>query len=1185
MSDGETPRSSTPVAGIDVAALARKMDFYRVTTARPVAVLMVFVAALVFGAFSIRLLPLNLMPDISYPKLTVRTEYPGAAPAEVEDNVSRPLEELLGVVTGLTRIESISRAGASDVVLEFAWDTDMDEASQDVLEKLDVARPNLPDGVEQPLILRYDPTLDPVLTLSLTGEGERYAGEAGLKLLRRIADREVRRLLEPVEGVAAVKVKGGLEEEIQVELDEGQLRRTGIGVKTITDRLAAENINLAGGTMRDGRTRYLVRTVNEFRELEDIREIVIVRRNDRDVRLGDLAVVRSGFRDRDVVTRVDGHEAVEIEVYKEADANIVDMAARVRDRIDTKLAPKLEDDYGAAVTMAADRSRFIQSSIDEVRDTAIVGGGLAVLILFLFLRDLRATLVVGISIPVSVLMTFAPLNLFGISLNIMSLGGLALGVGMLVDNSIVVLESIDRCRQEGDDLVRATVRGTAEVGGAVVASTLTTVAVFFPMVFVEGIAGQMFGDLGMAVVFSLLASLAVALFLIPMLASRRRLNEIAVGAGVGDTAGVLRGLGRSMRTWNCVRELGEALGRIRRRPLTVVFLPYALVRFAIHLAFELFGKLLLVVVVLGTAAVAGVAFAVLRVAMLIARPVLWAFGLGITGIERGYPRVIRWCLRNRAIIYVGFLGSMVFMVWGAGRLDTELVPELHQGEFTVELGLPIGTPLRQTDAEVEPLERAMSERVPNLRSLTATIGSERDATDSDERGEHTARLRVDLDTGTPPTMFEAMVQGGATAQAEQVEAVARDAVRGVLDGVPDVRVNITRPALFSFKSPVEVEVRGLDLDDLRRATEAVAARLATMDGLRDVESSIYPGSPEVHIVYDRDKLTRAGLDIRTVAELVRDKVQGSESTSLRRSDRKVPIRVRLSGIREASVDELRDLVVNPGGTHPIPLSAVAQIDVGRGPNEIRRVGQQRVGLVTANVEGAGLGAISDRIAAALAELPLPAGVDTAITGQSQEWETSAGSLWLALGLSIFLVYVIMAAQFESLIYPFIILFTIPLALVGVIGALLVLDLPLSIVVFLGAILLAGIVVNNAIVLVDYVGQLKERGHSTEEALEIAGAVRLRPILMTTLTTVLGLIPMALGLGDGAEIRMPMAITVIAGLSLSTLLTLVVIPTLYAGVDRFASRLGGKAPADRLREELTQVQPEQLVPEGDADLSD
>jgi HAE1 family hydrophobic/amphiphilic exporter-1 len=1175
-----------PAAGADVAALAEKMDFYRVTTTRPVAVLMVFLAALVFGWFSIRLLPLNLMPDISYPKLTIRTEYPGAAPGEVEDNVARPLEELLGVVTGLTRIESISRAGGADVVLEFAWNTDMDEASQDVLEKLDLVRPNLPDGVEQPLILRYDPALDPVLTLSLSGDasadGSRFAGDDGLKLLRRIADREVRRLLEPVEGVAAVKVKGGLEEEIQIELDEGQLRRTGIGVKTITDRLTAENVNLAGGTMRDGRTRYLVRTVNEFRELEDIREIVIVRRADRDVRLGDVATVRAGWRDRDVITRVDGREAVEIEVYKEADANIVDMADRVRERIDARLAPKLEEDYGATVAVAADRSRFIESSIEEVRSTAVVGGALAVLVLFLFLRDVRATIVVGVSIPVSVLMTFAPLNLFGVSLNIMSLGGLALGVGMLVDNSIVVLESIDRCRQEGDDALRATVRGTAEVGGAVVASTLTTVAVFFPMVFVEGIAGQMFGDLGLAVVFSLLASLAVALFLVPMLASRQKLVDLARGVAGDDRVGVVRGLGQSMKRWNCVSELALYLRGLRRRPLGVLALPYAVVRFAVHLAFEIVGKVLLVGLVLGTGALAGAAWVLMRVGLLVASPVLWLFGALISAVERAYPLLIRASLRNRAIVYAGFAGSMWFLVWGAGRLDTELIPEIHQGEFTVELGMPIGTPLRQTQADVAPIEAAMREQIGSLRSLTATIGSERDSTEATERGEHTARLRLDLDTGTPPTMWEALVAGGgASAQAERVEAVARDAVRGIVDGVPDLRVTITRPTLFSFKSPVEVEVRGLDLDALRRATDAIAARLTEVEGLRDVESSIHPGSPEVQIVYDRERLVRAGLDIRTVAELVRDKVQGAEATSLRRADRKVPIRVRLSGIREASIEELRNLVVNPGGAHPIPLSAVADVEQSRGPNEIRRVGQQRVGLVTANVEGTGLGSVAASIEAALADLPLPAGIDTAITGQSQEWETSSGSLQLALALSIFLVYVIMAAQFESLLYPLLILFTIPLALVGVIGALLLLDLPLSIVVFLGAILLAGIVVNNAIVLVDYVGQLKARGHPTEEALEIAGRVRLRPILMTTLTTVLGLVPMALGLGDGAEIRTPMAITVIAGLSLSTLLTLVVIPTLYAGLDRVLGRLRPTAPpADRLRRQLLAVTQDQLAPEGD-----
>jgi hydrophobic/amphiphilic exporter-1 (mainly G- bacteria), HAE1 family len=1178
-----TPLASTAAAGVDVAALARSMDFYRVTTQRPVAVLMVFLAVIVFGAFSIRLLPLNLMPDISYPKLTVRTEYPGAAPAEVEDNVSRPLEELLGVVTGLTRIESISRAGASDVVLEFAWDTDMDEASQDVLEKLDTVRPNLPDGVEQPLILRYDPTLDPVLTLSLSGEGERFEGDAGLKLLRRIADREVRRLLEPVEGVAAVKIKGGLEEEIQVELDEGQLRRTGIGVKAITDRLAAENINLAGGTMRDGRTRYLVRTVNEFVDLADIGAIVIVRREGRDVRLGDLAQIRAGFRDRDVITRVDGREAVEVEVYKEADANIVEMAALVRERIDEKVRPRLEEDYGATIGLAADRSRFIQSSIDEVRDTAVVGGGLAVLILFLFLRDVRSTIIVGISIPVSVLVTFAPLNLFGISLNIMSLGGLALGVGMLVDNSIVVLESIDRCRQEGDDLVRATVRGTAEVGGAVVASTLTTVAVFFPMVFVEGIAGQMFGDLGMAVVFSLLASLAVALFLIPMLASRKRLVELA--AGVSEGGGLRAGLRSVFVRWNCVRELVASLGAVRANPWRALALPWVILRFALHLVFELVGKILLLALVVVGSLLAGAWWVSAKVLMVVAQPVLWAFGKLITGIEDAYPPMIRWCLRNRAFIYIAFVGSLGFTAWGLGRLDTELVPEIHQGEFTVELALPVGTPLRQTDATVEPVEQRMLAAVPHLRSITATIGSERDNTDDAERGEHTAKLRVDLDTGTPPSMFEAMREGGATAQAARVELEAATAVRDALGHVPDLRVNITRPALFSFKAPIEVEVRGLDLAELRTATEQVAARLRTLEGLRDVESSIHPGSPEVQIVYDRDRLARSGLDIRTVAELVRDKVQGQDATSLRRRDRKVPIRVRLADIREAPVEELRQLVVNPGAAHPVPLAAVADVEVGRGPNEVRRVGQQRVGLVTANVEGAGLGSVSTHIEAAIAGLELPAGVSTAITGQSREWETSAGSLWLALGLSIFLVYVIMAAQFESLIYPFVILFTIPLALLGVVGALLLLDMPLSIIVFLGAILLAGIVVNNAIVLVDYVGQLKLRGHPTEEALALAGQVRLRPILMTTLTTVLGLVPMALGLGDGAEIRMPLAITVIAGLSLSTLLTLVVIPTIYAGVDGLAARLGGRSPAERLHDDLAKVRPDQLAPEGDEDLTD
>lgn len=1182
------PTAQRPQAG-DLDQLAwearnRAMERYRFTTTRPVAVLMVFLAVIVFGWFSARLLPLNLMPDISYPRLTVRTEYPGAAPAEVENNVSRPMEEILGVVTGLTKISSASRGGYSDVVLEFAWDTDMDEANQDVLEKLDTIKPVLPTEVKQPLILRYDPTLDPVLTLSLSGEGEAFVGIPGLKYLRRIADRDVRRLIEPIEGVAAVKIKGGLEEEIQVRVIEDQLRRTNISVQTVINRLQAENINLAGGSMRDGRTRYLVRTVNEFRDLEDIRGLVIVSKDGRDIKLRDLAEVDSGFKDRDVITRVNGREAVEIEVYKEADANIVDMAKRVTDATMATVKPRLEKEYGASIDLLTDRSLFIESSVSEVRDTGIMGGWLAIIILFLFLRDAKSTLIVAAAIPISVLVTFAPLNLAGVSLNIMSLGGLALGIGMLVDNSIVVLESIHRCKEEGDDYITATVRGTSEVGSAVISSTLTTVAVFFPMVFVEGIAGQMFGDLGLTVVFSLLASLAVALFLIPMLASRSWIGGGRLGDGPAPQVRLLRALGRNLIEWGSFSELWATLRRPSWWWLTVLPLAYALIRFVLHFIFDLIGKLLATVIILVAAVVVVVVRALGWTLGKLLWPVLWLFDLGMRGLENGYPHLIRWSLRNRFIVYSLVIGAGVATVWAAPQLDSELIPELHQGEFTVELSLPVGTPLQTTNEVMVPVEQELLKIVPRLRNLITTIGSERDSAESGERGEHTTRLRVALTSQKTRAVDEQEAIGAAAAPTDPntAEREALAAVRPLVQRLPDAIVNVARPALFSFTKPIEVEVRGYELAELGAATTAVREALAEIPGLRDVRASILPGSPEVQIVYNRDALARLNLDIRTVAELVRNKVQGFEATKYNRKDRKIPVRVRLQNIETADVEELRGLVVNPGQSRPVPLSAVAELTLGRGPNEIRRIGQQRVGLVTANLEGAGLGSVVEQIDARLDALDLPPTVALAVTGQSAEWETSSRSLYLALGLSIFLVYVIMASQFESLLYPLIILITIPLAAVGVVWTLLLLGMPISVLVFLGAILLAGIVVNNAIVLVDYTGQLKARGHSTEEALAIAGQVRLRPILMTTLTTVLGLIPMALGLGDGAELRTPMAITVIAGLSFSTLLTLIVIPTIYAGVDRL---FGGAVAESRdltLAREVAAVTPEQTAPEIEPD---
>ncbi|HVI02265.1 MAG TPA: efflux RND transporter permease subunit [Enhygromyxa sp.] len=570
------------------------------------------------------------------------------------------------------------------------------------------------------------------------------------------------------------------------------------------------------------------------------------------------------------------------------------------------------------------------------------------------------------------------------------------------------------------------------------------------------------------------------------------------------------------------------------------------------------------------------------------KPILWAFDQLISGLERGYGAVIRWSLRNVIVISGLALAAFAVMIVGATRLDSELIPEVHQGEFTVELSFPVGTPIDETDTLVEPIERALAEKVPHLQSSVTTIGSERDSDDDGERGEHTAKLAITLQP-----VWAGGGSGGSASSPEQAENDALEVVREVVANVPDLETNITRPVLFSFKTPVEVEVRGHDLEELALATEAVRQQLAALPGLRDVRASIQPGNPEVQILYDRDALARLGLDIRNVAELVRDKVQGKEATKFNRRDRKVPIRVRADGMDQASVDDLRGLAVNPPGaaaisgmaaeelglqTPAVPLSAVAAIEVGRGPNEIRRIGQQRVGLVTANIEGVGLGSVATQIDGALAELELPTGVTTAVTGQSEEWETSSKSLYLALGLSMFLVYVIMASQFESLIYPLIIMVSIPLAFVGVVVVLLAVDMPVSVIVFLGAILLAGIVVNNAIVLVDYINQLKARGHATAQAIELAGTVRLRPILMTTLTTVLGLIPMALGLGDGAEIRQPMAVTVIAGLSVSTLLTLIVIPTLYQLVDRLRGVGESLSPADRLAVELAEIDEALLVPE-------
>ena len=1170
------------------------------STDRPVAILMVFLAAVVFGALSYQRLPITLMPELSYPTLTVRTEYPGAAPEEVENDISRPIEEALGVIGGLTRLSSVSRSGVSDVVLEFTWDTDMSEAIQDTLEKLDLVF--LPQEAERPLILRFDPSLDPVLELSLSGHDERFEGEEGLRALRRIAELQIKRTLEPIRGIAAVRLRGGLEEEIHVLVDEEQLRRTGLSIQTVIDRLRQENVNVAGGTLKEGRIEYMVRTLNEFENLEQMRETVVARVDGRDVHLRDLAEVKTAHKEREIMTRTNGEESVQLDIYKEADANMVALSRRIRDALgefdlaayEAKIArgpepeeekkkkgfqfgpPKDNEDgpsglteilyanEGVLLEIVADRSIFIKSSIDEVRNTAVLGGLLAVIVLFLFLRNGRSTAIIAVSIPISLLVTFAPLNLLGVTLNIMSLGGLALGIGMLVDSSIVVLESIFRCREEGDSLKTAAVRGTREVRGAVIASTLTSIAVFFPMVFVEGVAGQAFGDLGLAVVISLLVSLVVAVAFIPMLASRG-----GVGAGEGKEE-------RRFFQVRAFQAFGESFAGAtdwakRSGPLAyLLLLPvllYLVARFVLQLVFEIVGLVLSVILFLG-GLLALVLFRIGRAVLaVVAKPFLVAVGWVLDLLHKIYPPTLRWALNNTFAVLLLFVSLLSATGWLAMQLPNELLPEVHQGELTFEVALPVGTPLEQTNEILAPLERQILENPGLIRSLLTTVGYDAANSQRSDEGEHTARFKVLVESADPISEEEVI-----------------DELRQRFQEIPDLDARVTRPVLFSFRTPIEIEVHGDDLDELRRTAEQIRDVMAALPELADVETTLRAGAPEVQIVYDRDLLARYDLNIAEVAELVRNSVKGAEATRYNLKDRRIPIIVRFSEDDRATVEDVSNIIVNPGSaqqgngtqmaargarasaaasdTRPIALSAVADVTLGEGPSEVRRIDARRVALVRANLGEGALGAAVERIREVLDnEITLPAGMAYFITGQNQEWERSRSSLVLALALSVFLVYVIMAAQFESLVHPLVIMFTIPLAFFGTLITLWFLKISLSIVVFLGMIMLAGIVVNNAIVLVDYINTLKRRGEDRIEAIVNAGTVRLRPILMTTATTALGLLPMALGLGDGAEIRTPMAISVISGLIASTVLTLLIVPSIYGVLDSIQARLTGRSSED------------------------
>ena len=1047
-----------------------------IATERRVTIVMATVAVVLFGMVSLSRLKLNLLPDISYPTVTIRTELTGAAPVEVENLLTKPIEEAVGVIRNVRLVRSVSRSGQSDVTLEFLWGTDMDIAGVDVREKLDIL--TLPLEASRPLLLRFDPSSEPIMRLGLLYRDDSAAltDEARLKSLRRLAEDRIKTDLEAEEGTAAVKVSGGLEDEIEIRVDQQKLSQLRISIDQIAARIRAENVNLSGGRLEEGNQRFLVRTLNEFQSVDEMRDAIVAYVAERPVYLRDVATVERGHKDREAITRVRGRESVELAVYKEGDANTVQVASRLAARLES-INESLPDDI--ELITIYDQSKFISSSVNDVRNAAILGGIIAIIVLYGFLRDSRATTITGIAIPVSVIGTFLLMYTNDVSLNIMSLGGIALAVGMLVDNSIVVLENIVRKKEQGEGILAAAQNGTTEVASAVVAATLTTVAVFFPMVFISGIAGQLFRDQALTVTFALVFSLIVALTLIPMLAS----------------------LGGSKRYHSDIEDT-----------------PPGWFTKAIAFVVRLFGYVF--------AAIRWLFWAILWVPS-------WLLQRLYRGIAAVYPAMLDWSLRHRLAVVVAataiFAGTMSLIP----RLGTELIPQLSQGEFNVDLRLAPGAPLTETDRAIQAARGASAgiDAVALDYSVAGT-GNRLDANPVDA-GDNTGTLSVALQPGSGRTEENAVM----------------DAMRAELARLPGVQYEFSRPSLMSFSSPLQIEISGYDLDGLERVSGLVVQALSASDRFTDIKTTVERGNPEIQIVFDQERAAKLGLAVRDIANRVVANVRGELATRYTWRDKKIDVLVRSVDTRESSIEEIRRLIVNPASDRPVTLDAVADITVSLGPAEIRRVAQERVAIITANVAFGDLGAAALEAGSIVSRIPMPEGISAMVSGQSEEMQESFQSMQFALALAIFLVYLVMASQFESLIHPFVILFTIPLALVGAVLALFVTGTTVNIVALIGVIMLAGIVVNNAIVLVDLINQLRAQGKDRSDAIMEAGGARLRPILMTSLTTALGLLPMAIGFGEGAEVRAPMAITVIGGLLVSTFLTLVVIPVVYSLLDR------------------------------------
>jgi len=1006
----------------------------------PVFTIMAVLIVMILGGISLSRLPIDLMPDVTYPTLSISTTYENASPREIEELITRPIEEAMSAVPGVEQVTSVSAEGQSQVRVSFTWATDLDSAANDVRDRLDRVAPRLPDEAERPFLRKFDLASFPILFLGASSKLDPVQ-------MRLIIDEQIKYRIERLPGVASLDIAGGLDREIHVNLYADKIKALGIPLDQILQRIRAENVSVPAGTIERGVLDVTLRTPGEYTDLEALRNTVIVMRSGVPVQLKEIADVEDSWQKVRRIVKINGEPGVRMAVMKQSGMNTVQVASGVLKEIE-----KVNQDFPQIhVTPVLDTSNYIKNAINNVGTSILYGGILAVFILFVFLRNLRSTMVVAAAIPVSVIATFTLMYFSGFTLNLMTLGGLALGVGMLVDSAIVVLENIFRLNETGTPTRQAAIEGSEEVSAAIVASTLTTLVVFLPMIFVRGMAGVMFKQFIFVVSFALACSLASALTLVPMLSS---LILKPASHAPAEKPGLL------------------------------------------GMLFSLSGRFL-------------------------------------KGLEDSYKQILAYALSHRKRVLLAasllFGGSLLLFP----LVGSEFMPQADEGEVRVYVEMETGTRVDVLEKSFDTIESIIAREVPEARNTMSFLGG----TPWRAKGSHTGEMRIALKP-----------ESERSRSSEEIAADLRRKLSQIPGSFVRTRAGQGLMVLRMGQSNIErvtVEVRGYDLDTAELLAQQVKAVMEQVEGVTDVQLSRESGSPEEIIMVDRQKAADMKVTVSQVAETLQTILAGKEAGNFREAGREYAILVKLKEGERMDTRELLDLTVTNAEGNAVVLRNFLDVRPGRGPVFLERKDQERIIAVSANTTGRDLGSITSDIQNRLSSIPVPRDFAVAFGADYEEQQKAFRELLISIILALVLVYMVMASLYESLVDPLIVMFSVPLAAIGVMLMLFLSHTTFNIQSYIGCIMLGGIVVNNAILLVDQSNLLARRGMLLEEAIKEAGRRRLRPILMTALTTSFALTPLALGMGEGGETQAPMARVVIGGLLSSTLITLVVVPTVYS----------------------------------------